>query len=345
MSSKASFRHITRINCCAISTSTRQNQTLKLADGRILGFAEYGDPEGTPLLFFHGYPSSRLECGPADELLRRLGIRGLALDRPGFGLSSPQPGCRIIDWPADVREFAKAKQLIRFSVLGGSGGGPFALACAHMLPHSMLTGVGLFASAPPWVAGPHYMSLGRRMTRLAAVHWPTGLRALLNATVGGLQWLVNTEPVAKWIDGWLEAQDQKKERRDAQNSEKAVEEMVLKRSTAERREALVHLLIGEPFAQGAEAAVHEAELLSSDWGFRFEDVQYDPIRIWHGREDKNAPIVMIRYMADRLPHSKLQQFHGDTHYTMFKHLEEALSDLVPPSEQRSEISEGSGEIV
>lgn len=343
MSARASFRHINRISG---PTSTRQSQTLKLADGRVLGFAEYGDPEGTPLLFFHGYPSSRLECGPADQLLRRLGIRALSLDRPGFGLSSPQPGRRIIDWPADVQEFVQAKDLSRFAVLGVSGGGPYALACAHMLRCGVLTGVGMFASAPPWVAGPHYMSLGRRMTRLAAVKWPTGLRALLDATVGGLKWLVDTRPVAKRIDRWLEVQDQEKDSGKAKNSERAEEVRSVKRTTSERREALVHLLIGEPFAQGAEAAVYEAELLSSnDWGFRFEDVRYDRIRIWHGVDDKNAPILMIRYLADRLPQCTLQEFDGDTHYTMFKHLEGALSELVLDAEQRPDSSKGKGKTV
>jgi pimeloyl-ACP methyl ester carboxylesterase len=341
MSGRASFRHINKFNNRNMANYARQSQKFTLADGRVLGFAEYGDPEGTPLFFFHGYPSSRLEAGPADKMARRLGVRVIALDRPGFGLSSPQPDRRIIDWPADVQEFAKAKSLPRFSILGGSGGGPFALACAHVLPHSVLTGVGLFASAPPWVAGPQHMPLGRRATRLAANYWPAGLRVVLNATVGALKWLTTTKPVSRRIDGWLEEQDRKEENSAVENSDNPPKEISVKRPTAERRDELLHLLIGEPFAQGAEAAVHEAKLLSSDdWGFRFEDVHYDPVRIWHGAEDKNAPIVMIRYLADRLPHGTLRVFDGDTHYTMFKHLEGALSELVPNSEQRPKSSEG-----
>jgi hypothetical protein len=67
------------------------------------------------------------------------------------------------------------------------------------------------------------------------------------------------------------------------------------KATAERRLILVHSLLDEPFAQGATAGVDEARLLSSsDWGFSFESVRYNPVRIWHGAEDKNAAVAMIR---------------------------------------------------
>lgn len=68
---------------------TNHNQTFKLPDGRVLGFAEYGSPDGKALLYFHGYPSSRLEGKPVDDMARRRGLRFIAIDRPGFGLSSP----------------------------------------------------------------------------------------------------------------------------------------------------------------------------------------------------------------------------------------------------------------
>lgn len=324
MSAHTTIRLVRKLNTRTMATSTHQSQTFRLSNGRTLGFAEYGDPEGRPLLYFHGYPSSRLEAGPVDQIARRLGVRILSLDRPGFGLSTPQPDRRITSWPSDVQEFAEGQNLSRFAVLGCSGGGPFALACGYMLPRSMVAGVGLFASGTPWVAGPKQMSWMRRVFRMAAVHWPSGLRVVLDATVGAFKWLLSTRMVSRRIDDWLHEQDRKKE-----NIEFDQRNQVPKRATSERREDLVRIVIGEPFAQGAEAAVHEARLLSSDdWGFRFEDVQYDPVWIWHGANDTNAPIAMIRYLADRLPHSKLRVFEGDTHYTMFKHFEGALAEFM-----------------
>ncbi|KAK5045708.1 hypothetical protein LTR84_009077 [Exophiala bonariae] len=312
-----------------MATSVRNSQTFNLSDGRVLGFAEYGKPDGNPLLYFHGYPSSRLEASVTDQIGRRLGVRILALDRPGFGLSTPQPDRRILDWPTDVQEFAKGQNLSEFAVLGLSGGGPFALACGHLLPRSMVTGVGLFASGPPWVADPSQMSYMHRVTRLAANTWPSGLRVFLNATVGLVKWILETRMISRWIDRWLHEQDRKKEEANSAGNDDAPSAAPLRRPTSERRQDLVRLVIGEPFVQGAEAAVHEARLLSSDdWGFQFEDVQYDPIWIWHGAQDANAPVGMIRYLAERLPHSKLRVFEGDTHYTMFKHFEGAVSDLL-----------------
>ncbi|CAI6094141.1 unnamed protein product, partial [Clonostachys chloroleuca] len=93
-----------------------ENQTFGLPDDRVLGFTEYGSREGKPLLFFHGYPSSRLEASGVDELARWRGIRVISLDRPGYGLSTTQPNRTIVDWPADVRTFAEGMKLDKFAI-------------------------------------------------------------------------------------------------------------------------------------------------------------------------------------------------------------------------------------
>jgi pimeloyl-ACP methyl ester carboxylesterase len=315
-----------------------RNQIFKLPDGRNLGYTEFGSLSGKPLLYFHGYPSSRLEAYPVDDMARKLDIRVISLDRPGFGISTPQPGRRLLDWPLDVQEFAKGLNLENFAVMGLSGGGPYALACAYALPKEMLTGVGLFASGPPWAAGAHHMSLTRQLASVMSRRYPRILRAIFGIFVRFTKWLVNSGPIARRIDRWLEKQDAEKEEKDgviatAQAGNSASSN---KRPTAERRENLVRMLFDEPFAQGADAAVHEANLLSSpDWGFAFENVSYDTVRIWHGVKDKNAPIAAIRYMAHRLPHCVLHEFPDDTHYTMWRHFEGALTETVTekPSEK------------
>ncbi|KGQ12395.1 hypothetical protein BBAD15_g1859 [Beauveria bassiana D1-5] len=96
------------------------SQTITLPDGRTLGFEK-------TLLYFHGYPSSRIEAKLLDQLALAHSIRILALDRPGYGLSTPQrPRRSLLDWPRDVEAFAASQHLDRFAVLGLSGGGPFA---------------------------------------------------------------------------------------------------------------------------------------------------------------------------------------------------------------------------
>jgi pimeloyl-ACP methyl ester carboxylesterase len=124
-----------------------EDGTLLLGDGRKLGYAQYGRPDGEPLFYFHGHPGSRLEARFAHRAAAEAGLRVVALDRPGYGLSDFQPGRVITGWPADVAEAADLLRIGKFSVAGASGGGPYALACAWRLPGrviraAVISGVG-----------------------------------------------------------------------------------------------------------------------------------------------------------------------------------------------------------
>ena len=81
--------------------NTRIDQQLKLQDRRMLGYTEYGAPEGVPLFYFHGFPGSRLDYlfFDAGEAAMEANARIIAADRPGYGLSGFQRGRRILDWP------------------------------------------------------------------------------------------------------------------------------------------------------------------------------------------------------------------------------------------------------
>ncbi|MBE3049329.1 alpha/beta hydrolase, partial [Candidatus Bathyarchaeota archaeon] len=138
-SSLEPIRHILRSQTRTITTQTPTNQTFTLPSGRALGYRQVGTPTGTPLLYFHGYPSSRLEVDAAHALALKHNIRLIALERPGYGISTPQPGRTILSFSDDVQAFASGMGLARFGVLGLSGGGPFAVACAYALPRGMLT--------------------------------------------------------------------------------------------------------------------------------------------------------------------------------------------------------------
>jgi pimeloyl-ACP methyl ester carboxylesterase len=115
--------------------------TVTLSDGRVLGYAEHGDPEGAPIIYNHPLPrgpqlQSRRACA---ESRRRAVVH---LERPGIGLSIRAPGRTLADWPADVAEFAEALGIDRFAVVGVSAGGPYALSLAIALPERV-TCVGL----------------------------------------------------------------------------------------------------------------------------------------------------------------------------------------------------------
>lgn len=147
--------------------------TIDLDDGRTLAYCEFGDPTGSPVFVFHGGVGSRGFGLLFDDTASDLGVRIIAADRPGYGRSDPQPDRTLLDWPDDVSVLGDALGLDAFSVLGVSGGGPWAAACAAAIP-DRLTAVGLVsAMGPP--AAPRSIGL-RLIVRLARhVPWVVGL--------------------------------------------------------------------------------------------------------------------------------------------------------------------------
>src|SRR6266542_813126 len=100
-----------------MQTVPRIDDGIALPDGRWLAYAEFGDPEGRPVLFFHATPGYRRNPWATDAELRSAGVRLIAPDRPGVGRSTPQPHRRLLDWPDDVRQLADALALQRFGLV------------------------------------------------------------------------------------------------------------------------------------------------------------------------------------------------------------------------------------
>ena len=119
-----------------------------LSDGRTVPYADTGDQDGGAVLDLHGTPGSRMQAGgPVSDAAAALGLRLVAPDRPGYGSSSFAP-YRVVDYPAMLARFADALGIHRFGVLGTSGGGRYAHACAVALP-DRVTRVALVASTAP----------------------------------------------------------------------------------------------------------------------------------------------------------------------------------------------------
>jgi pimeloyl-ACP methyl ester carboxylesterase len=109
-------------------------QTLTLADGRHLGYDDVGDPTGTPVLFVHGTPDSRRARHPDDGLAAAAGVRLIAVDRVGIGLSSPHAEATVGSFADDVLALADHLGIDRWRVLAWSGGAPYGLAVAARHP-------------------------------------------------------------------------------------------------------------------------------------------------------------------------------------------------------------------
>jgi pimeloyl-ACP methyl ester carboxylesterase len=284
----------------AYVTTASSGQTLRLRDGRRLGYAEYGDPRGEPGFYFHGHPGSRLEGGFADEAATDAGLRIIALDRPGYGLSDFQPGRTILAWPRDVVEVADALGIKRFSVLGSSGGGPYALACAHELPErvtraGIVSGVGPY-EAPGATEGMRWQNrvgfqLGARFPPLARL----------------IMWSMNRQ-MRRFPERTLDAVAEAMSPVDAEIARRP-----------EAREIL-GAVIAEAFRQGSRGAALDVVLLGRPWGFRLDEITHI-VFLWCGEADVLAPPAMARHLVTKIPNCHATFFPKDGHL-LFDHMRE-----------------------
>lgn len=122
--------------------------SVTLADGRRVAYLDGGDPDGYPVIGLHGTPGGRLNRAPDDAVYARAGVRYVTIDRAGYGRSTRHHGRTVADEAADVRSVADALGLDRIAVVGGSGGGPHALACAALLADRVVRAACLSGLAP-----------------------------------------------------------------------------------------------------------------------------------------------------------------------------------------------------
>ena len=107
---------------------------LRLREGGEIAYDEYGDPDGAPVIFCHGWPSSRSMAQLTEAAARRHRVRVISPDRPGINSSSFAPDRTLLDWPAVVLQLAEHLGLATFRLLGVSGGAPYAYVTAWALP-------------------------------------------------------------------------------------------------------------------------------------------------------------------------------------------------------------------
>jgi pimeloyl-ACP methyl ester carboxylesterase len=282
------------------------DRTIRLRDGRRLGYAEWGDPGGRPLLFFHGWPGSRVEGRLGDEAARAKGVRLIALDRPGMGLSDYQPRRMLADWPDDVVQLTAALGLDRFAVLGISGGGPYAAACAWKLSEQ-LTGTGIVSCLAPFDVPGVIAGMGRR-NRLS-LQLVGRLAVLRRVLMARMALSVRRRP-----DRILES-----------GVEAAVDKKYLDRPDV--RKILVESL-SEAFRSGSRGPAWEMGLYARPWGFRLEDIR-TPVHLSHGEQDANAPVSMGRYLATVIPESRASFYPGEGHLHFVDRLPDIFAAVFP----------------
>jgi pimeloyl-ACP methyl ester carboxylesterase len=282
----------------------RDVRTISLSDGRTLGFEDVGAADGQPVIYFHGFGSSRVIRHPDDSIAERLGVRLIAVDRPGIGASSRLPGRRMLDWPSDVAALADALDIERFDVLGWSGGGPYALACAWALPQRVRTAGVISGPAP--LAG-----------------------------VGPIDYLIRSHRAAARAAGLATWRWARQQQRDP---ERHLDAAVAKMIEADR------VVVGDPhvrammlantdemYRQGNRGVYDEALIISRAWGFALEEIQV-PVVLWHGDDDPTVPVGMGRFLAAQVPTCRPRFYVGEGHQLFVERWEEILSALVDRSD-------------
>ncbi len=269
--------------------------TISLPGGnRRIAYAQYGDPRGRPVFHFHGGNSSRLEGAWFDAAAAAKGVRLIAPDRPGVGLSSPQPDRRLLDWAGDVAALADALHIERFAVMGLSGGGPHVAAAAYALPDRLQAAAIISGTGPPQMPGRFRgMFPLLRLNFTFARYAPWLNKIFLSQMAGSYD---DPDKFLQMVERGMPQPD---------------------RDLAAQRPELIRQFSAaavESHRQGLEADQQEWGLYVRPWGFDLAQIRV-PVHLWYGVVDNFVPVGMGRYLAAQIPGSELHIVPDGGHFS------------------------------
>lgn len=282
------------------------DHAIKLKDGRKLGYAEYGDPDGQPLLYFHGWPGCRWMAQVDGAAAEKLHIRIISIDRPGFGLSDYQGGRTLLDWPDDVIELADQLKINKFAVMGVSGGGPYAAACAYRIPER-LTKVGIVVGLAP-IDG---FAILKGMSPLSKLGWGNYHR--IPGLIYFAAWLSSFQSTHLPFFNFLKF--------TSKYDQKLLTKETYRKIGKSHKEA---------YRQGIKGPAWDLKIYTDDWGFKLKEIKAK-VYLWYGADDRNVGIVMGKYYAREIPGSKLIIYPNEGHLCRLNHTEEILGTLASPT--------------
>lgn len=279
---------------------------VRTADGRDLAVETWGDPGGRTVFLLHGTPGSRLGPAPRGSLLYRLGVRLVAFDRPGYGRSDRLRGRTVADAAADVEVIADDLGAEEFAVVGRSGGGPHALACAALLPGRITRAAVLVGLAPrdapglDWFAGMAESNI--REHTAAGEGWQA-----LATSLEFRSRTIRADPVSLVADL----------RRELPETDRRVVADPGVRAMLVRNYA-------EALRSSADGWIDDALAFSKGWGFTLEQIDV-PVLLWHGEDDVFSPVAHSRWLAERIPQATVVVEPGAAHFGALAILPGALS--------------------
>ena len=280
--------------------------TLKRADGRQLGFAEYGDPDGLVVFGFHGVPGARFMFRPTAVSAKRLGLRVIAPDRPGYGLSEPQPGRQLADWLDDVAALLKHLDIDTFSLVGISGGGPFAtITAAHF--GDRVKALGLVSPMGPVADLVGSIAMPRLQQRFfldlphsdRLMRWGTsGAAAMFRLAPGAAYDLaVRTLPPAD-------------------------------RAIMQDKRIRAHVIadVQESLTFGGAGSRADLAIFSQPWGVDYACITARTI-LWQGLDDTIVPISAALALGRMIPGCRVIELAGEGHFWALREVDEILERI------------------
>jgi pimeloyl-ACP methyl ester carboxylesterase len=273
-------------------------------DGTLIAVEVTGEPDATPVLLCHGLADSRLSAREFTQPARDLGLRVIVPDRPGTGRSDPRMLHRVADWAQDAALVLDRLQVGSAALLGISGGGPFAAACAAALPGRARS---LTLVAP-----------------LGAPGWPT--RGMASGERLSLEVARRVPAFGGWFLGRLAALARSNPRmflRLAVSEMPAADRRALGEPGA--RDAFI-TSYAEAFRHGSQGVAQDLRVLTRPWGFQLRGITV-PTRIHQGDADTTVPPQHARLYAEAIPGAELHIHPGHGHFSISADAREILAPL------------------
>ena len=264
---------------------------VRLPDGRTLRVHDVGEGDHA-VLWQHGTPNVGVPPAPLYDVARRLGLRWVGHDRPGYGGSTRAPGRTVASVAADVAAVADALGVEQFAVVGHSGGGPHVLACAALLGDRVTAAVSFAGLAPRDATG---------------LDWYAGMAA---ADVASLR-----------------AAEAGREARLAHEATPATTEeepVAADRRAHDGPWRWLETVTGPEAGAGLEGLVEDDLAFVAPWGFDPADVRR-PVLLVHGGADPVVPSAHSRWLAERCPSTRLQILPGEGHVSVLESAAAALA--------------------
>ncbi|MBM0234521.1 alpha/beta fold hydrolase [Micromonospora sp. STR1_7] len=280
-------------------------------DGRYLTVETSGASDGAVVVLLHGTPGSRSGPRPRAIALHHLGVQLVCYDRPGYGDSDRHEGRRVADTAADVAAIADDLGVDRFAVVGRSGGGPHALACAALLPDRITRAAVLVGLAPAGAPDLDWYA-GMSETNIEAFAQADEDLAELTRTLTVRAEEARRDPMTllEFLRPHLPEEDIR-----------VVDDATLRR--------LLTDMYAEALRHGPEGWIDDVLAIRRGWGFDLGAIRA-PVRLWHGAQDRFSPVEHSYWVASRIPRAEVEVQVGAAHFGAVEILPRILAWLAGP---------------